>query len=218
MAGVAGYVGHLEKPRGDNFGVALYARAPLEGSIEELGSPLPSVVTSVTVGDARLSLLLIHPPPPINEAALTAQIEELDAVADRARQLPGPVVIMGDFNATPWSRPFRRVLARSGLCDSRTGFGIEASFPAALPSCGFRSIMCSCRARSACVIATSSETSARIICPCASTSSCHGFAASASARTKTWRSHVAWGVLVQRVCHPTRVERLGGHRANYGQG
>jgi len=38
---------------------------------------------------------------------------------------------MGDFNATPWSRPFRRVLTRSGMCDSRTGFGMEASFPAA---------------------------------------------------------------------------------------
>jgi len=128
---VAGYAGRLDKPRDDNFGVALYARQPLTGSIEELASPLPSVVASVTVGDARLSLLLIHPPPPINDAALAAQVEELGAVADRARRMPGPIVILGDFNATPWSRPFRRVLARSGLCDSRTGFGIEASFPAA---------------------------------------------------------------------------------------
>jgi len=128
---VAGYVGRLEQPRGDNFGVALYARQPLDGSIEQLASPLPSVVASVTVGDARLGILLIHPPPPINEAALDAQVKELDGVAERTRQLPGPVVIMGDFNATPWSRPFRRVLARSGLCDSRAGFGIGASFPAA---------------------------------------------------------------------------------------
>ncbi len=128
---VAEYVGRLEQPRADNFGVALYARQPLSGSIEELASPLPSVVASVTVGDARVGILLIHPPPPISESALDAQVKELDAVAERARQMPGPVVIMGDFNATPWSRPFRRVLARSGLCDSRAGFGIGASFPAA---------------------------------------------------------------------------------------
>jgi endonuclease/exonuclease/phosphatase (EEP) superfamily protein YafD len=38
---------------------------------------------------------------------------------------------MGDFNATPWSPPYRRLLARSGLCDSRAGFGIQATFPAA---------------------------------------------------------------------------------------
>jgi endonuclease/exonuclease/phosphatase (EEP) superfamily protein YafD len=38
---------------------------------------------------------------------------------------------MGDLNATPWSRPFHRFVGRSGLCDSRAGFGVQASFPAA---------------------------------------------------------------------------------------
>jgi endonuclease/exonuclease/phosphatase (EEP) superfamily protein YafD len=41
------------------------------------------------------------------------------------------VLVMGDLNATPWSRPFRRLLRRSALCDSRAGFGVQASFPAA---------------------------------------------------------------------------------------
>jgi endonuclease/exonuclease/phosphatase (EEP) superfamily protein YafD len=40
------------------------------------------------------------------------------------------VIVMGDLNATPWSQPFRRLVARSGLCDSRAGFGIAASYPA----------------------------------------------------------------------------------------
>lgn len=128
---VAGYPGRLEQPRNDNFGVALYARGPLAGSIEALGSPLPSVVAHATVGDARLGVVLVHPLPPMDAAAVAAQRDALDAAADRARQMTGPVVIMGDLNATPWSRPFRRLLARSELCDSRAGFGIEASFPAA---------------------------------------------------------------------------------------
>ena len=128
---VAGYPGRLEQPRDDNFGVALYARRPLAGAIEALGSPLPSVVAHVTIDDAYLGVVLVHPLPPVDAAAVIAQRDALDAVADRARQVTGPVVIMGDLNATPWSRPFRRLLARSGLCDSRAGFGIEASFPAA---------------------------------------------------------------------------------------
>jgi endonuclease/exonuclease/phosphatase (EEP) superfamily protein YafD len=65
----------------------------------------------------------------VGAAAVAEQDEELDAIADRARTMDGPLVILGDFNATPWSRPFRRVRARTGLCDSRAGF--EASFPAA---------------------------------------------------------------------------------------
>jgi endonuclease/exonuclease/phosphatase (EEP) superfamily protein YafD len=128
---VAGYAGRLEQPRDDNFGVALYARVPLAGSIEALGGPLPSVVAGVTIDGASLGILLVHPLPPVSEAAVAAQDEALDAVAERARRMAGPLVILGDFNATPWSTPFRRLLARSGLCDSRAGFGIAASFPAA---------------------------------------------------------------------------------------
>ena len=37
---------------------------------------------------------------------------------------------MGDMNATPWSRPFGTLVAASGLCDSRAGFGVQASWPA----------------------------------------------------------------------------------------
>jgi endonuclease/exonuclease/phosphatase (EEP) superfamily protein YafD len=129
---VASYRGRLERPRPDNFGVALYTREPLVGSIEELGGLLPSAVAEVTVGTARFNAILIHPFPPMSAAALAAQRDELDAVADRARALPGPVIVLGDFNATPWSRPFRRLLDRSGLCDSRAGFGIQSSFPAAV--------------------------------------------------------------------------------------
>jgi len=127
---VAGYAGRLEQPRGDNFGVALYARQPLTGSIETLASPLPSAVARVTIDGATLEVILVHPLPPMSQAALAAQGAELDAVADRARRSTGPVVVMGDLNATPWSTPFRRLIARSGLCDSRAGFGVEASFPA----------------------------------------------------------------------------------------
>jgi endonuclease/exonuclease/phosphatase (EEP) superfamily protein YafD len=38
---------------------------------------------------------------------------------------------MGDLNATPWSRPFVHLVESSGLCDTRAGFGVQASFPAA---------------------------------------------------------------------------------------
>lgn len=128
---VAGFAGRLEKPRGDNFGVALYTRAPLVGSIEQLGGTLPVAIGSSVLHGARVSLVLVHPLPPVSAAALRAQRDELDAVAARARTIAGPVVVMGDFNATPWSRPYRRFVARSRLCDSRAGFGIQATFPAA---------------------------------------------------------------------------------------
>jgi endonuclease/exonuclease/phosphatase (EEP) superfamily protein YafD len=126
---VAGFEGRLEKPRSDNFGVALYTRAPLDGAIEMLGGTLPVAVATTTIRGAQLSIVLVHPLPPVSAPGLASQRAELAAVADRVHSL-SPVIVTGDFNATPWSTPYREFLARSELCDSRAGFGIEATFPA----------------------------------------------------------------------------------------
>jgi endonuclease/exonuclease/phosphatase (EEP) superfamily protein YafD len=126
---LAGYA-RLEQPRTDNFGVALYARGQITGAIEDLGSRQPTVLACVAIDEARFAVILTHPLPPMSAAALAEQGDQLDAVADRARAVRGPVLVMGDLNATPWSRPFRRLIDRSGLCDSRAGFGLQASFPA----------------------------------------------------------------------------------------
>ena len=37
---------------------------------------------------------------------------------------------MGDFNATPWSFPFRRLLSSTDLSNSARGYGLDLSYPA----------------------------------------------------------------------------------------
>jgi endonuclease/exonuclease/phosphatase (EEP) superfamily protein YafD len=130
---LAGYAGRLAQPRADNFGVALYTRAPITGGIEYLGAGLPSAVGSVVIGGAALAIVLTHPLPPVSASAEHEQARELDAIAVRTRELPAPRLVMGDLNTTPWSRAFHRLVSSSGLCDSRAGFGIQASFPVAMP-------------------------------------------------------------------------------------
>lgn len=128
---LAGYATRIEHPRDDNFGVALYARSgQLAGTALRLGSELPTIVADVATDATHLRVLLTHPLPPITRTALAAQLDQLGAIADRVRQSARPVLVMGDFNATPWSRPFIRLMRRTGLCDSRAGFGIQTSFPA----------------------------------------------------------------------------------------
>jgi len=109
--------------------VALYARGPMTGRIETLGSELPNAVAEVAIGDARLRVVLMHPVPPVDADATRSQERQLAAVAERVRGLEEPLVLMGDFNTTPWSRLFARLVARTGLCDSRAGFGVQATFP-----------------------------------------------------------------------------------------
>lgn len=38
--------------------------------------------------------------------------------------------MVGDFNATPWSYPFRRLMASTDLSNSALGFGLDLSYPA----------------------------------------------------------------------------------------
>ena len=42
-------------------------------------------------------------------------------------------VVMGDFNATPWSPSFRRLLHDGGLSDSLDGYGLQVSWPESNP-------------------------------------------------------------------------------------
>jgi len=125
------YRARLVHPRPDNFGVALYARDAIAGGIEHLGSDLPSIAASVTVRDATLWMIVTHPLPPVSTQASAQLFDHLDAIAARAHAAT-PALVVGDFNATPWSSHFHRFAERSGLCDSRAGFGIQASFPANL--------------------------------------------------------------------------------------
>lgn len=128
---LTGFAARIEGPQSDNFGVALYARGTITGKIEALGSQLPSLVAEVSIGPAVMNVILTHPLPPISSSAATQLVEQLDVIARRARTVPHALV-MGDFNATPWSRAFRRLLAGSELCDSRDGHGLQPTFPAGL--------------------------------------------------------------------------------------
>jgi endonuclease/exonuclease/phosphatase (EEP) superfamily protein YafD len=127
---LAAYPSRIETARGDNFGMALYARTLLTGEVERLGTELPTIVASVELDGVALGVMITHPLPPVSARAVALHDIQFDAVAARARTLAPPLLITGDFNATPWSRAFTRLRERSETCDTRAGFGLQASFPA----------------------------------------------------------------------------------------
>lgn len=128
----AEYAVRIEEPRDDNFGIALYARAaatpPRVVSLEGF----PTIDATVTVAARPWRVLATHPMPPVGAASAELQARQLAAVAALVRAGPGPTIVIGDLNVTPWSRGFRRLVAASGLRDSRLGFGVQATFPAGL--------------------------------------------------------------------------------------
>jgi endonuclease/exonuclease/phosphatase (EEP) superfamily protein YafD len=90
-----------------------------------------------TTGGARavevihdgVAFLGIHPLAPTTEERAALRDAQIAFAASWAVEQTGPHAVVGDFNATPWSRPFRELLAAADLRNSQKGFGIEASFP-----------------------------------------------------------------------------------------
>lgn len=123
------------RPRPDNFGIAVLSRRPL-ADVEERAfceTGYPSILATIRhpAGDVRL--IATHPFPPFNAACTARLVRHLDGVAEAVRASPLPCIVAGDLNATPWSRPFRRLTA-TGLVDSALAQGVQPTWHAGLPA------------------------------------------------------------------------------------
>ncbi len=126
-------VGDLSDP---TSAVLLLSRFPLQDA--EVHRPesgdLPFVSAKLCIDRGRpdrpcLTVVGIHPAAPITRARAEAR----DAVFRMAAELlaashDGRATLLGDFNATPWSPAFRRLLSATSLRDSSIGFGVHSTW------------------------------------------------------------------------------------------
>jgi endonuclease/exonuclease/phosphatase (EEP) superfamily protein YafD len=77
-----------------------------------------------------VAVLGIHPLAPFPDDQTERRRFQFEFASLWAASRDGPRVIVGDFNASPWSDPFRRLRIDSGLRNSQAGFGLELSYPA----------------------------------------------------------------------------------------
>ena len=126
----------LIRPRPDNFGIAVLSRWPLVDpqvvAFSETG--FPSIIATVRRESGDFRFIATHPYPPFNGRATEALLVHLAGVAEVVESSPVPCIVAGDLNATPWSRPFRELLARSGLVDTAVGHGVQPTWHAHLPA------------------------------------------------------------------------------------
>lgn len=101
-----------------------------------LTNPLPgsSVAFDVFVGRPaiRVSLLAVHSTWPVTPGRTEARNDRLRGVARWFERAVDPHVAFGDFNATPWSAAFGRMMRDADLTNSLDGFGRQPSWPARL--------------------------------------------------------------------------------------
>jgi endonuclease/exonuclease/phosphatase (EEP) superfamily protein YafD len=126
------YPHRVTDAREDFFGSAIYSRHPLERPERISIGGRPTVRAAVLVDGRPVELVAVHTIQPLADlGTLRRQLAELHTLADRH---PGPLVLAGDFNATPQHRGFRNLLS-GGLTDSHIdgGRGLARTWPANLP-------------------------------------------------------------------------------------
>jgi endonuclease/exonuclease/phosphatase (EEP) superfamily protein YafD len=98
-------------------GVALFSRLPFQASFAgRIGGALPTIAQVTIDWQGKpltiAALQLINPLIGLEE---DFQAQQAEVATDYFARLPGDLVVMGDFNSTPWSRLQNEFRARTGL-------------------------------------------------------------------------------------------------------
>lgn len=95
----------------------------------EAGAPRAVEVIFTPEGwTTSLDVLGTHPLAPTDQERASLRDAQLGFAAQWAEGRSGPYLIAGDFNSTPWSWPFRRLLDLGELHNSQVGFGLQPTF------------------------------------------------------------------------------------------
>ena len=112
--------------------LALTRNPSVTGRLTNLGvSEVPAVLLKVNLGDQPIEILGFHTSSPGREERSSARDDQLAGAGQLVIERDTPMVLIGDFNATPWTGAFRDLLD-TGLVDGQRGRGVAGSWPSGL--------------------------------------------------------------------------------------
>ncbi len=115
-------------------GTVLYSKAPLTDlEIRKFDTNNAVNLTArVKAKNQQLSIVAIHPLPPLKPEFLRSRNKVFRAVSDYIQQQNDSVILVGDFNTTMWSSAYRKLAHETGLKNTRKGLGTFPTWPANL--------------------------------------------------------------------------------------
>jgi len=119
----------------DGFGILLCGQAPTPqhevARIRKVG--LLAILAHLQVHEQRMTVIGAHSMSPATPTRMRVRNRQLDRLATLVVQQQGPLIVLGDLNATSWSPAFQNLLRKTQLRDSRIGFGLQPTWPVPLP-------------------------------------------------------------------------------------
>lgn len=116
--------------------IALFSKYPLKSNRCEYvdNGKSPSLIACLTLPNGEdLNVIIIHPYPPAIPYLLTRQIDQFKLISRLLPKLGRNVIVMGDFNTSPWGNSFKNFVKETGLCDARVGRASMPSWPIFCP-------------------------------------------------------------------------------------
>ena len=120
------------EPRGHPFGMVVYSRYPIssEAATELTGDTPPARVPVMVTADVEtpggvLHVAGFHLFPPMTPQRRAWRNEQLAIAGDLLAGVDAPKLVVGDFNATPWSAGLRAFQSEHDL----SGFNSQATWP-----------------------------------------------------------------------------------------
>jgi endonuclease/exonuclease/phosphatase (EEP) superfamily protein YafD len=145
QAGLTHYQPVAASPHPDSQGtawfIAKHPRVPLHPSQHRVihlpqDSDRPILETTLMVGDRPITFLCFHAIRPSDGERLAYQVQEFHALShwsQTALAQKQNLVVMGDFNDTPWSVRFWQLRLESGLHLAKPGLGVYPTWHTSLP-------------------------------------------------------------------------------------
>ncbi len=120
------------RPRGS--GVALFSRIPFRHSEVRpfAGTERHYAIGTLDIDSVPMVLAIGHAASPLGgQTSAAVRDRQLAVLADVRREFADrEFLLMGDFNTSPWSLAFLRLLSGAGLRDAARGFGYRPTWPA----------------------------------------------------------------------------------------
>lgn len=125
------YPHRISSERKGAEGMVLLSRFPLDppdpGGLSE-AEPKPWISTVMQAPDGPKRIIGLHPRVPRSGERFDLRNAQYDEAAQIAASSGMPVVVLGDFNCTPFSPWFERLLERGKLRDSALGYGVHSTW------------------------------------------------------------------------------------------
>lgn len=130
-ASLTNYPHRAVQPSRDAFGIALYSKFPIvSGGVEDFAqNAIYSINVSIDLGDKLVQVMAVHPTAPMPGGGYELRNEQMQIIAEKSANINGPLIVMGDFNATPWTSHFTNMESIGKLRNTRAGHGLHPTWP-----------------------------------------------------------------------------------------